>query len=58
MKRFFPLRSNSDKGPLLDGVACDPVVGITAVVVVVEAIVVVVGGKVVCINNSSRNHTC
>lgn len=57
MKRFFPLRSNSDTGPLLDTLTCGSVVGITVVVVVVVVIVVVVGGKVVCTNNSSRNRT-
>lgn len=61
MKRFFPLRSNSDKGPLLATLV--PGGGIVVVVVLVVVVVVVVvvgvvdGGNVVFLNISSKKHT-
>ena len=49
MNRFFPLRSNSDEGPLLKGPLCSSGVEISVVVVVVAVVVVVVGVVVLMI---------
>lgn len=57
VNRFFPLRSNSDEGPLFKGlVSCCGVV--TSVVVEAVVVVVVVGGRVVWTISSSVNNIC
>lgn len=59
VNRFFPLRSNADEGPLLEGLVSSSGVVTAAVVVIVVVVVVVVvvvtGGCVVC---SSGKNTC
>lgn len=58
MNRFFPLRSNSDEGPLLEVLVCDSGVGISVVVVVVLVVLVVGGTRVVSTKSSSSSNTC
>lgn len=58
MNRFFPLRSNSDEGPLLKGLTCGTGVEISGVVATVVVVVVVGGGRVVWTRNSSSKNTC
>lgn len=54
VNRLFPLRSNSDEGPLLEGLLPGSGVGISVVAVVVTMVVVVSGGRVA---SSSGNNT-